>query len=113
MILRLYDSTYNDKHSVLKMTNKSSVYFTLQALRIIFSGSTIVPGPRPQFKPTTSAPASSKRLQASSTGIPSCIFSVMGSDKVTTDGKPGKFMLNKRFIIFVLASHIVLNHWNK
>jgi hypothetical protein len=73
---------------LIASNRKAKKEFTLQALRTSFSGSIIVSGPRPQFNPTTPAPASSNRLQASSTGIPSCIIIVMGTDSVITAGKP-------------------------
>ena len=74
-----------------------------------FKGSIMVVGPRPQFNPTTSAPASSNRLQASSMGTPSCIFIDIGSDSVITDGKPG----NGLRCIFFLLQNAYLNTFKK
>ena len=59
---------------------------TLQTLRISFRRGSIVLGPLQQFRPTTSAPASSSCLQASGKVKPSLVLSSTCGAKVTTAG---------------------------
>lgn len=66
---------------------------TLQTFLISFSRGSIVLGPLQQFNPTTAAPASSKRLQASGNVKPSLVLSSTCGEMVTT---AGTVMLVKR-----------------
>lgn len=68
---------------------------TLQTFLISFSRGSIVLGPLQQFNPTTSAPASSKRLQASGNVKSSLVLSSTCGAIVTT---AGTVMLVKRIL---------------
>lgn len=60
----------------------------------------MVVGPRPQFRPTISAPASSSFLVASPIGMPSTVFNDPIGCNVTTAGNP-RYMRHEISIIFI------------
>lgn len=79
---------------------------TLQTFFISFSRGSIVLGPLQQFNPTTSAPASSKRLQASGNVKPSLVLSSTCGAIVTT---AGTVMLVKQ-TYFILGNCLKIEH---
>lgn len=61
---------------------------TRQSFLISFIRGSIVRGPLAQFSPTTAAPSSSNRLQASGIGTLSVVMSGQYAANVITAGKP-------------------------
>ena len=67
-------------------------------------------GPLPQFRPTTSAPSSSSRLQASTIGIPSHNTAFGGTVYVITAGKPAfTTVIFENYFIYFEYIHITWN----
>ena len=82
---------------------------TLQSFLISFIRGSIVRGPLAQFSPTTAAPSSSNRLQASGIGTLSVVMSGQYAANVITAGKP-LIMTKKKSVLCYIISQFAYSY---